>query len=185
LDITGIRLNPEGVLQDDAEKSYNRLCGLLLNYFDPDQIRFEENKTTFPVGDITIRRSDKYSWFYFNFNYDEKTSQIIDKIISQLDDLIRFDQIEFLFSSGVDLGYLVKSSREMGLNIVSYDLKQKNVDIEVISEIKEFDTVRFSGMGEKSSVTYRNEKSYFAAGFYDRINPKSVAGFFKFLQKKT
>jgi len=187
--ITSITLDTSPLDSSNMSAIRDSICGLLLNYAKPDSISYQEGDIVFDGGRINEEKLyfTPQSWFSCVFDYDTASRQTAEKIISELvrSDIVSFDKIEFTFSGQIDLNYLVKSCRDRGFKITSFDPSQRIVRIELPSEIQEkYMAVSFSGKKKGSSIVFDAVSGTFKKGFYDKINPKSVMEFFVLSQKK-
>lgn len=165
---TGDVYNPEGLK--------SKFCGLLLNYIDPENINYDYavNTTNFGIGmvkTITVYRS---KFLEFSFDYSEENREQVDNIITMMDENALFDflLIEFNFSMDIDLNYLVKSSKERGFKIISYEIAQKTVKIELPSELESEQVgIAFVGKNKGSSIIFQGK---LGKNFYKKINPRIV-----------
>ncbi|MCW4030746.1 MAG: caspase family protein [Candidatus Bathyarchaeota archaeon] len=176
------------VLQTKSLASISgKICALLLDYLEPDGISYDDKGIVFDGGNITQAKTflggAKIRCF---FDYDEAKRETVDKIISDLlgVDELGLHKIEFAFSSEIDLNYLVKSCRQRGFKIKSFNPALRIVEIELLSELEEVVGITFFGKEEGSSIVFSSLEP-FEKGFYNRINPKSVMEFFVLSQKKS
>ena len=186
-DIKNIRLGSEAFPKIKIEIIISKLCGLLLNFIEPTSITPEDSNVRFLGGSIETKKTTQVGQYYVDliFDYTEETSETIDKIISELDnaEILKFDEIEFVFSAAIDLAYMVESCKKRGFKILSFDPTSKRLEIELPSKIpREYTVVSFKEQDEGSSILFRNEPEYFQKDFYDRINSKSVMDFLTVVQ---
>jgi hypothetical protein len=188
--VTKIRLSSELFKRESYNEQLGKVCGLLMNFIEPDSISIgTEDKVKFAVGEIVKKEMGTIACYLdIFFDYDIENRENVDMIISRLDDntVLKFDQIEFFFSKGIDVKYMVKSFRKRGFNILSFDPIEKSVEVEVPSELKDQETIIKIKEEEKEvSVLFDNsgDKVRFSPGFYARINPKTVMEFTTSMQK--
>ena len=183
--IKNIRLSSETFAKKKFDGIINKLCGLLLNFVEPSSIISENSIIRFDGGHIEKKGGPSKLYVDISFDYTEKTSKTIDMIISELDntEILKFDEIEFVFSGGTNIDRVVKACKKRGIKILSFDPSSKKLEIELPSNIPEENTVvSFQERDEGSSVLFRNVPAYFKKDFYERINPTFVVEFLGMVQ---
>ena len=178
-----------GTVLGEATEPYlhnaERICGELLNFFEPNEIVRQDSKIKFPVGLIQMGYRHKKEiveyWLEIIFDYQRKNWMLVDSVITHLDDLYMpgWDNLTYNFGSKFNLNLLAKLCKQRGFKIPSYSPPPNGKLV-----------ISTQGWGSSNSrIIFRNTEEgswleispsydpHFDRQFYETIKPENVLDF--------
>jgi len=163
----------------------DRICGRLIEFFQPNEISREEWKITFPAGLIEMAYSGTDSeidfWLKMTFPYSKKNWKLTDAIIESLSGTYDFDwdMLVYRFRSKLNLDLLVKRCKQRGFKIVSFR-PPPGEKLEIIAAgwgSSESQIVFWNTKSKSSLRISPISESRLARKFYETVKPENVLEF--------
>jgi len=176
---------------DEATESYlpkaESICGQLLDFFEADEIVWEDSKIRFPAGLIQRgyrqTNSEVEYWLEVVFNYKRQNWALVDSVIARLDGLYSpsWVGLSYYFGSKMNLKLLVKQCKQRNFDIKSF-MPSPEGKLGVItqgwgssgSRITFQNTERGSWLRIAPLHDYRLDRE-----FYETIKPENILDFLK------
>ena len=127
----------------------------ILNYYDPNQIKYIENgKYEFPFGKLIHNSLNFRSIFDFIVTDELFTSDITD-LLNSLDEQnkIKWDSLEYIFNGNFDLDIVNNIVKEKGFSIVDFQLQENYSSLSITQKNENDGIANYS----KWKITFENE----------------------------
>lgn len=143
------------MLNNHNKKFMGRLFTKIINYYNPQQIKYIENgKYEFPFGKLIHNSLDFKSQFNFIVT-DELFTQDITDLLDSLDEQneIKWDSVEYIFNGNFDLDIVNNIVKEKGFSVVDFQLNENYSSLCITQKNENEGIVNYS----KWKITFENE----------------------------
>jgi hypothetical protein len=174
---------------DDYLANAERICGILLDFFSAEKIKYldESNSFVFPIGTIELHYTEELEyWLEIAFDYKKTNWKPVDDLISRLSDsYLNWDGLSFSLKPKLEISALVRRCKERELEILSFSPAPPE---KLVASAKGWGSAftsvvvfRNSRMGSVVSISPSQtiRPALLGNKFYEVINPDNILEFLK------